>query len=228
MKSVTNARFPTVVLLSGKALLNTLDQLIDSEDHPATNKPSTSDKSSLAHIRHINMTISRDEAEILYEQKLGHSNQLTVDSKKFEILRDLYPKLRDKKSIIVCGEEKKALWLCELMQRQDLPVTCVASKPSLHKSEFKKFDSASSGVVLISAKMAVHFKDKQIPVMVNFDLPTKAKRYRNIVECSGVAPENRTVINLLGTKKEESMMQTARLQYGITVEEVSSLADVTV
>ncbi|KHJ81134.1 hypothetical protein OESDEN_19180, partial [Oesophagostomum dentatum] len=168
MKSRTNARFPTivfwrVVLLSGKALLNTLDQLIDSEDHPTTNKPSTSDKSSLAHIRHINMTIARDEAEILYEQKLGHSNQLTVDSKKFEILRDLYPKLRDidKKSIIVCGEEKKALWLCELMQRQDLPVTCVASKASLHKSEFKKFDSASSGIVLISAKMAVHFKDKQ-------------------------------------------------------------------
>ncbi|KHJ81821.1 hypothetical protein OESDEN_18490 [Oesophagostomum dentatum] len=89
------------------------------------------------------------------------------------------------------------MWLCEQMQRQDLPVICVPSKPFLHKSEFKKFNSASSGIVLISAKMAVHFKHKQIPVMVNFDVPTKANRYRSVIGCSGVAPENGIVINLM-------------------------------
>ncbi|EYC17335.1 hypothetical protein Y032_0031g2408 [Ancylostoma ceylanicum] len=216
-----------VILLSGKTILNEL-RVGDSFGSNA-NKVERPDKFLLKHVRHMYVEVLKDELMMQLKEGMNISPLMMKKKVQFDVVCDLYPLMRTRKSVICCKSKKKALSLHERMNSQNFTVTYLAgSMKRAARGELERFESASSGVAIITADMAEHFRDKQISIMVNYDMPNKLKRYVRIVGWSGSGGDERVVVNLIGSKKEARLMETVKSAYDVPVKEISSPADIVV
>ncbi|EYC17332.1 hypothetical protein Y032_0031g2408 [Ancylostoma ceylanicum] len=173
--------------------------------------------------------VLKDELMMQLKEGMNISPLMMKKKVQFDVVCDLYPLMRTRKSVICCKSKKKALSLHERMNSQNFTVTYLAgSMKRAARGELERFESASSGVAIITADMAEHFRDKQISIMVNYDMPNKLKRYVRIVGWSGSGGDERVVVNLIGSKKEARLMETVKSAYDVPVKEISSPADIVV
>ncbi|RCN33516.1 DEAD/DEAH box helicase [Ancylostoma caninum] len=215
-----------VVLLSRKTFLNDLREGFGSN----SNRVERPDKFLLENVRHFYIEVVRDDLNMQAKELKGTNRNELMDKKKvqFGALCDLYPIMESRKSVILCNGKKKALRLYERMISKNFTVTCLAGrmKRTKQEEELERFESASSGVAIITEDRADYFRDKQISIVVNYDMPKRLKSYVRCVGWSGSGGDERIVVNLVGSKSAARLMETVKAAYGVPVKEISSPSDI--
>ncbi|CAJ0596960.1 unnamed protein product, partial [Cylicocyclus nassatus] len=204
------------VLLSGKELIHASeadDNAVSPYEKLATSEPR---EPVINRRRHICIEVQDDQQS---EQSRDFCrNNVAAKKTQFEVLCDLYTKLEYEKTVIICKWPKKATWIQEHLAARGYRVVClVGMKTKKFREEMQKFESSSSGVVLITETSANLFKEKEISVIVNYEMPRKAKGYVGRVAPTDLERE-RTVVNLVKNKREANLMETVQSQYGISIE----------
>ncbi|RCN36268.1 hypothetical protein ANCCAN_17843 [Ancylostoma caninum] len=215
-----------VVLLSRKTFLNDLREGFGSN----SNRVERPDKFLLENVRHFYIQVVRDDLNMQTKELKGTNRNELMDKKKvqFDALCDLYPIMESRKSVILCNGKKKALRLYERIISKNFTVTCLAGrmKRTKREGELERFESASSGVAIVTEDRADYFRDKQISIVVNYDMPKRLKSYVRCVGWSGSGGDERIVVNLVGSKSGARLMETVKAAYGVPVKEISSPSDI--
>ncbi|KAL6725777.1 hypothetical protein Aduo_007807 [Ancylostoma duodenale] len=214
-----------VVSLSGKAYLNNL-----KFDEGSVTKVERPDKFLLENVRHFYIEVIRDELNTQLKECQGTNRSQLMDKKRvqFDVLCDLYPIMESRKSVILCNGKKKALRLHERITSKNFTVTCLAGRMKRTKrgEELERFESASTAVAIVTQDMADYFRDKQVSIVVNYDMPRRLKSYVRCVGWSGSGGVERVVVNLIGSKSGIRLMETVKAAYGVPVKEICSRSDI--
>ncbi|CAJ0596959.1 unnamed protein product [Cylicocyclus nassatus] len=204
------------VMLSGKELIHASiahDTAVYPYEKLARSEPL---ETVINRRRHICIEVQGDQQN---EQSRDFcSYNVTAKKTQFEVICDLYPKLECKRTVIICKRPKKTIWIQEhLAARGYLVAYCVGKKTKKFREEMQTFESSPSGVVLIAQNSANLFRDKEISVIVNYEMPKEVRGYLGRVAPTDLEKE-RTVVNLIKNKREAVLMKKVQSRYGIDIE----------
>ncbi|CAJ0596998.1 unnamed protein product [Cylicocyclus nassatus] len=204
------------VLLSGKELIHASEAVDNTVSPYEKLAPSEPREPVMNRRRHICIEVQDDQQS--ERTRDFCRNNVAAKKTQFEVLCDLYEKLEYEKTVIICKWPKKAIWIQEHLAARGYHIVClVGMKTKKFREEMQKFESSSSGVVLITETSANLFKEKEISVIVNYEMPRKAKGYVGRVAPMDLERE-RTVVNLVKNNREANLMETVQSQYGISIE----------
>jgi translation initiation factor 4A len=146
---------------------------------------------------------------------------------KLDTLCDIYETVTGTKTVVFCNTSKKVDWLVNKLDGRGFSVFTVSNTIDQNQCNrtMDKFLSSSHGV-LITTDISIHgINLQQVPLVINYDIPSESKIYIRRVGREGGKSQNSVALNFVLLSDNDFMADIERF-YSTHIEELkTSVAD---
>ena len=148
---------------------------------------------------------------------------LENDAQKYDTLKDIFEKISLSQCIIYCNSIKRVADLCEALQKDNFPVSCIHS--GMEKDEritaYNEFTHGQTRVLISSNLTARGIDVQQVSTVINFDVPKDIHTYIHRIGRSGRWGRKGMGINFI-TRRDIKKIKEIEEYYDTQIDELPS------
>jgi translation initiation factor 4A len=148
---------------------------------------------------------------------------LENDAQKYDTLKDIFEKISLSQCIIYCNSIKRVADLCEALQKDNFPVSCIHS--GMEKDEritaYNEFTHGQTRVLISSNLTARGIDVQQVSTVINFDVPKDIHTYIHRIGRSGRWGRKGMGINFI-TRRDIKKIKEIEEYYDTQINELPS------